>query len=199
MSRLSPLNDGRIDRTAFAEHFAGAVDAAVAFAATIVRQRLPSSRRFLIEPNASFDDNPLRDDEQLSPDDSLPRRKFVGPFTAEEAVGWMWRDGKVPEWVDVSLYRADRQQTFVSLVCCGRFTGLERRLYYRRPGDLPPFGIKSPVLPPFWRSVHLDGRFDLPGQWQPRLRRFVRRTLWRPVHWTRRRLGGAGRAPGAAT
>ena len=81
----------------------------------------------------------------------------------------MSRDGKVQEWVDISAYRADRQRIYVSLVGCGRFTGLERRLHYRRPGDLPPIGIKSPVMPPYWPVSRPGRRFDLPGQWQARL------------------------------
>jgi hypothetical protein len=50
--------------------------------------------------------------------------------------------------------------TCMRLICCGRFTGLEERLYYR--GGLPPFGIKSPTLPPHWQSVEASGPIDLP-------------------------------------
>lgn len=157
-----PLNGRkRIDPTAFTHRFRQAVDASVAFAATMVRQPLPASWRFLIEPNASYDGNPFVDAEQVFPEESLPAGHRLGPWTFEEAVAWLWRDGNVPEWVDVLVHETSPEHTYVCLLCCGRFTGDEERLYYRN--GLPPFGIKSPVLPIGWESVEASGRFDLPA------------------------------------
>lgn len=163
-----PLEDElRIDAMAFARRFREAANSSVAFAATMVRQRLPASQRFLIEPNGSFDKNALADDEELFPEDSLPPGKKIGPLTFEQALAWMWRNGKVPEWVDVAVHAADRRHTYLRLICCGRFTGLERRLYYGN-GPVAPFGIKSPDLPPGleWEAVEAGVRFDLPGHWR---------------------------------
>jgi len=158
----------RIERAAFERHFRAAVESSVAFAATMVRPSLPAARRFLIEPNASYDWQPLLEDQRLYPEDSLPDGERLGPLTFEQASGWMWRDGKVPEWVDVGVCGVDTHHTYTSLRCCGRFTGIAGRLYYRN--GLPPFGIKSPVLPVGWKSVEESGRFDLPtiGFPQPR-------------------------------
>jgi hypothetical protein len=103
-------------------------------------------------------------------------------------VGFLWRGGKVPEWIDAAVQAEDGGQTLVSLRCCGRFTAQEELLYHRYPGGVPPFSIKSPVLPPGWESVEASGKFDLywrekrtrPNQMLQRtaaaLRRFV--TSW---------------------
>jgi hypothetical protein len=95
----------------------------------------------------------------LYPEDSLPASQRLGPWTFEETVAWLWRDGKVPEWVDVSVHGVSSEHTYVHLICCGRFTGMEERLYYR--DSLPQFGVKSPVLPIGWESVAASGRFDV--------------------------------------
>ena len=152
--------DEHLDHEIFSSRFHKAVECDIAFARSMVRQSLPDSWRFLIEPNASYDENPLVDDETLYLKDSLPAGDMLGPLSFEEALSWLWRDGKVPEWIDVSVCAADLAHTYVRLICCGRFTGLEKRLYYR--DGLPPFGIKSPNLPPGWESVQANGRFDLP-------------------------------------
>jgi hypothetical protein len=185
--QLSPAGDQRIERDAFARQFREAVEASVAFAATMARQHLPASRCFLIEPNASFDENPLKDDEQRYPGDSLPPGRMLGPLTFEQALAWLWRDGKVPEWVDVSVHNADRRHTYMRVVCCGRFTGLERLLYYQRLGGRAPFGVKSPVFPPDvnFEAVRAGARFDLPGHWRARLRRLIIRWSWRLRSWLR--------------
>jgi hypothetical protein len=160
VSDTSSAHRPHIERTAFARRFQEAAEASVAFAALMVRQALPPSRRFLIEPNASSDGNPLVDDERVFPDDSLPPGRMLGPLTFAEALDWLWRDGQVPEWVDVSVYREDGTHTDLRLRCCGRFTGLEQRLYY--PEGYAPFGIKSPDLPSGWESVEQSGQFELP-------------------------------------
>ena len=154
-----PLETPRIDRDVFERQLLAAVEDSVAFAGTIVRSSLPAALRFLIEPNASYDWQPLVEDQRLYPDDSLPAGERLGPLTFEEVLHWMWRDGKVPEWVEVAVCGIDAHHTYLSLICCGRFTGITERLYYQN--GLRPFGIKSP-LPVGWRSVEEDGRFDLP-------------------------------------
>ena len=189
-SRVAPPSgaDEHLGREEFERHFRYAVDAAVAFAATLVRQPLPASRRFVIMPNASYDWHPLEDDQQLFPEDSLPSLGHtLPPKTAEEALAWMWRGGKVPEWVDVSVYHADRRHTYLRLVCCGRFTALKRRLYYRWDGGPAPFGVKSPSWPPNLEGSDIDAgaRFDLPGHWRARLRRLILSLTWRLRHWRR--------------
>ena len=47
---------------------------------------------FFIYPNQSYDGNPLKEDEQLFPNESLPFPKFLSPLSFEQAVEFLWRD-----------------------------------------------------------------------------------------------------------
>ena len=121
---------------------------------------LPSFCSFLVYPNQSYDGNQLKGDEELFPSDSLPFPRFIGPLSFEEAFQFLWRNGKVPEWIDVSVQACDADFSYVQLRCCGRFTALEELQYHKAEG-YPPFHVQSPSLPPSWKSLEESGKFDL--------------------------------------
>lgn len=123
------------------------------FAARYVINHLPVSNRYLVRLNQSCDDN-LRPGERVFPDDTDP----VAPLAAAETVDLLCRENRVPEWIDISVERADSEHTYLLLLCCGRFTDDDTLLYYRDTG-LAPFGCKSPSFPPRWSEE--QGRFDL--------------------------------------
>lgn len=129
----------------------------------MVKQVLPDAPLFLIEPNASYDGNAVPGDEDLFPQDSLPAGRTLGPLDATAATNWLWREGKIPEWIDVRAYDASSSASVLWLMCCGRFTSQADRLYHEREGN-QPFHVTSPVLPPGWTSVEADGLFDLEAQ-----------------------------------
>ena len=152
---------GVMERVRFESHLRIAADQAIEFARQFVRQELPGKAVFLIYPNQSCDENPRVGDEVVYPEDSLLVGQNHGPWSAAEAMGFLWRAGKIPEWIDVAVRGEDSHYTLVGLRCCGRFTVQEDLLYHRRPGGIPPFSIKSPDLPPGWESVEESGKFDL--------------------------------------
>ena len=159
------MSEPRIDREDFAAQFASAVDAALAFATSMVSAPLPSRALFLIEPNASYDDGTApAPDERRFPAETLSPRAVLAPMTSTEAIDWLWRDGRVPQWIDVSVAAVDARTTYVRLTCCGRFRGRRDALYYQDAN--PPFGIKSPSLPadlPIdWDARSAPRRFALP-------------------------------------
>jgi len=123
------------------------------FATRFVSNHLPVSNRYLVRLNQSCDEN-LRPAEHVFPCDTDP----VVPLTAAETVDLLCRENRVPEWIDISVDRADSEHTYLLLLCCGRFTDDETLLYYRDTG-LSPFGCKSPSFPPRWSEE--QGRFDL--------------------------------------
>jgi hypothetical protein len=96
--------------------------------------------------NCSYDRNLLRDDEIVFPDDVRTHGKRVGPLTADAVVSLLWRDHRVPEWIDISVWEADQRVTYFELMCCGRFADESERLHYYWT-DVPPFGVKCPVYP----------------------------------------------------
>jgi hypothetical protein len=127
------------------------------FATRHVYNELPKAFRYFAYLNQSFDGHPLKDDECVFPEDATQAMP-LGPLTVQDVIDLLWRDGKVPEWVDISVSRADSAYTYFELLCCGRFSADERTQYYAKRGQ-GPFGIKSPLLPRNWTQE--QGRFDL--------------------------------------
>jgi hypothetical protein len=68
----------------------------------------------------------------------------------------LWRDGHVPQWINVAVLTETGTETIVELLCCGRFTADETRLYPVDEGR-PPFHVLSPMLPPSYDG----GRFSI--------------------------------------
>ena len=128
------------------------------FAARFVSNALPDSFRYLVRLNQSFDGNELKPGERIFPDDITLHGECVGPLSLDGAVSLLFRDGLVPEWIDISVESVDGKHTDFELLCCGRFTADESLLYYRDSG-VAPFGCKSPPIPPRWSEQ--DGRFDV--------------------------------------
>jgi hypothetical protein len=144
----------------FHHNLTKALERVLSFTRERVINPLPSSCRCLIFPNSSYDGHPLEDDEEVFPGESLPKGEYLGPLEAEEVVEHLWRDGKVPEWINMCVYSYDENHTYVELECCGRFTANDEALYHIRPG-VPPFSVQSPALPWKWNSVEEHGKFDL--------------------------------------
>ncbi len=149
-----------MDKPLFADHFRRAHEAALSFAREMVVQHLPEARLFLIYPNQSYDGHPLVSDEEVYPEETLPEDEHLAPLTESETIDWLWRNGKVPEWIDVSVQRCDKKVSFIQLLCCGRYTANDELLYHQQAGR-PPFHVTSPPLPPRWKSVEENGRFNL--------------------------------------
>jgi hypothetical protein len=128
------------------------------FASRYVHNALPDSFLYFVHLNQSFDNNPLKPNELIFPDDVAKFGERVGPLAIGAVVDLIWRDGLLPEWVDISTVQADAQHTYFQLLCCGRFTSDDALLYYAKRGQ-GPFGIKSPKFPPHWSEK--QERFDL--------------------------------------
>ena len=120
---------------------------------------------FRVYPNQSYDENPRVGNEAVFPDDSLPEGVYHGPWSYEQVVDFLWRDGKVPEWIDIAVRDVEGGVTVAWLRCCGRFT-VQDDLLYHRGGGQQPFSVKSPDLPTGWQSTEASGTFPLrwPGR-----------------------------------
>ncbi|WP_145357806.1 hypothetical protein [Alienimonas californiensis] len=125
--------------------FDKATTACVTFAQTLVWDELPKAKTYRLFPNQSYDAR-LKPDEVVYLEDTLSEDVYLA-MSRDATLRFLYRDGHVPEWVDVSVSAADREFTYVDLLCCGRFAANDERLYYRSRGQ-GPFGIKSPAFPP---------------------------------------------------
>lgn len=108
-----------------------AAQCSLEFARKCVLQQLPDRLAFLVYPNQSYEGQPRVGDEVVFSHESVPNGQYHGPWSADDVVDFLWREGKVPEWIDIAVESVDDKQTFLGLFCCGRFTGTEELLYYR--------------------------------------------------------------------
>ncbi|SNT65944.1 hypothetical protein SAMN05421812_12941 [Asanoa hainanensis] len=149
-----------MDRALFAARFADAAAFAREFAQRYVMEELPSSLVFRVRLNQSHDGHPPRAGEMRFPGDSgLDRARALLRCDAETAVAELWRDGRVPEWVNLAVVGETGAATVIEVVCCGRFTADEAVLYHAREG-WPPFHALGPGLPRDRSSVSIHDRFE---------------------------------------
>ncbi|MCA9146947.1 MAG: hypothetical protein H6821_02915 [Planctomycetaceae bacterium] len=120
---------------------------AVRFGQRYVSQTLPFDFRYDVRLNQSCDDHATPDDV-LYPDDN---DRVVSCDSESDVVALLFRDGRCPQWIDISAARVGETFTEMRLLCCGRFTNDRDKLYYTR-GGTGPFGIKSPVFPPDYKE-----------------------------------------------
>lgn len=126
---------------------------ATRFGQRFVSEVLPFSFRYSVHLNQSFDDD--ADPESIRyPDDD---GKVVRVDSEESVVELLHREGRYPEWIDVSVHAVSPSFTLLRLLCCGRFTNNRNKLLYDE-GGFGPFGIKSPDLPKNWKD---GSRFNL--------------------------------------
>ncbi|MGW0433637.1 hypothetical protein ACWDV4_14005 [Micromonospora sp. NPDC003197] len=147
-----------MDRTTFAERLVSSAEAARRFAGTLVTEALPAALAFRVRLNRSNDAHVSpQPGEVRFPQDSNPDRDRALRWCDESAVvDVLWRDGRVPEWVNLSVIDRTSTVTLVEVVCCGRFTDDESRLYHVQEGT-PPFHVLGPTLPP----GHDGSRFSI--------------------------------------
>lgn len=142
----------------FAARLREAAATARDFARSFVEQPLPDPVVFRVRLNSSYDGDPRVGDEIVFPEDgSFERAEPLAACDEQQVLEALWRAGRVPEWIDVSVIGETGTATKVQLLCCGRFTAQDDLLYHAHEGR-PPFHVTSPVLP----IGHEDGqRFSL--------------------------------------
>ncbi|GAB2515305.1 hypothetical protein [Nocardia heshunensis] len=146
-----------MERETFRGRLAVAAASARDFARKFVLEDLPGPLVFRVRLNQSFDGHPPAPQEARFPEDSSDERAVaLRRCDFETAVGELWRDGRVPEWVNVTAIGTTGAATLIELVCCGRFTTDADRLYHRHEGT-PPFHVLGPAQPP----LHDDTRFSI--------------------------------------
>jgi hypothetical protein len=136
-----------MERDDFERRFREATEVALRAARTLVIEALPDEVRFRVRLNASYDGNPLHPDERVYPDDRKgAEARAASACTADDAVALWFRDGAVPEWIDLSVIGETGTETLVEAVTCGRFTANDALLYHAREGR-PPFHSLGPAFP----------------------------------------------------
>lgn len=141
-----------MDRTTFAANFDRAAAQARDCARSYIKEALPDALRFRLRLNASYDGNPLHEDERVFPgdgDDALAAA--LSDVGREGALAALHRDGRIPEWIDLSVVGRSEEATLIEALCCGRFTDNDALLYHAEEGHAP-FHVLGPALPPGWQE-----------------------------------------------
>jgi hypothetical protein len=120
----------------------------------------------LVFPSRSARHIGLQAGEQVFPADAQLPLPYVGPLDGEGVVTFLWRDGMIPAWIDMSVYAVDETTTYLELLCCSRFTREERFLYYR-DSETCPILVCGPRIPPPALANEREGKVVL--HWQHRL------------------------------
>jgi hypothetical protein len=149
-----------ITREQFAENLKRGTDSVRNNIMRYCWNELPEHDRYFVILNGSFDGNPLALGEVVFRDHDVPQTDARVARTSEEIVEMLWRNGKIPEWIDITPYEVDGNFLFSELLCCGRFTDNEAHLYHKQEG-YPPFHQFGPIQPVGYQDLEHDGKFDL--------------------------------------
>jgi hypothetical protein len=156
-----------VEREVFARRLNEAATAARDFARKLIDEQLPEPMLFRLQLNSSYDGNPRVRDEVVFPEDSaFERAEELKICDEQQVVGELWRDRRMPEWIDVAVIGDTGTATLLQLMCCGRFTGDEGLLYHAREGR-PPFHVTGPVLPVGYQQGQKFSIYDRCECWSP--------------------------------
>ena len=67
-------------------------------------------------------------------------------LTDNKVIDLLYRNNKIPIWIDISVLKSSKKNTTFNLLCAGRYSDNKEDFYYRDDGSAP-FGIKSPTFP----------------------------------------------------
>lgn len=131
-----------MEREIFAAHFRRAARDARTFAQSCVEEQLPEALRFLFSINRTSLEKGVSEEPLDLEDCGTAFFKLSEHCDEEAAIGMLWRDGAVPEWVNMGVVSETGEATLIEVMASSFFTRREDFLY----GD-HPFQIAGPSVP----------------------------------------------------
>ncbi len=136
-----------MDKLIFERHLIAATQKAIEFAKEYIEEDIPGYFKYRVCLNSSYDARVCSEETVFPEESAIEKKMETACLKFDEVVGLLWRDGKVPEWINISVVDVIGEETLIELVCCGRFTANEQLLYHRSE-KLPPFEVCCPCYPP---------------------------------------------------
>jgi hypothetical protein len=137
-----------VDRETFTRRFREAAARALEVARGCVEEELPDRMRFRLQLNAADDDEPLDERERVYPEDSsFERRQALADSDEESVVATLWRDGAVPESMDLRVSGRTDELTWVTVRSFSRFTASEDLFHQGDREKQEPFFVRAPSPP----------------------------------------------------
>ncbi len=104
-----------MEESTFKERLARASRETLEFTRKYVVDELPEEYLYIIFPNKHGEAKRLVGDAEVYPEDSLPTGQFIGPLDADAVTTYLWRNGKVPEWINISVDAVESNATVLQL------------------------------------------------------------------------------------
>ncbi|MEL7242261.1 MAG: hypothetical protein AAGM40_07930 [Cyanobacteria bacterium J06573_2] len=161
--KVNPIDDEVYEnldfsRDNFEKSLIQAANRAREFTQKYVTNNLPTKIKFKVYLNCSSDHGSMREGElRITEDWEIEIYEFETP---QEVVNLIWMEGKIPEWINVTVESENGESTTIALICCGRFSSNPRHIYHILQG-LPPFQVVRPALPSNCEGLEKSGKFQL--------------------------------------
>ncbi|MCP3921957.1 MAG: hypothetical protein GY714_05150 [Desulfobacterales bacterium] len=147
-----------LSKKSFEKNLISASNCCLEFTRTLVLNELPDSICYIVCLGCSYDGNPLEEREKTYPEDyNEPERKCD---SSKQVVELLWREGSVPEWINVTVDSEDKNFTYIKLECCGRFSDNHRLMYHIQEGYVP-FHVLGPPIPTEFINEKEKPKYDL--------------------------------------
>lgn len=142
----------------FKKNLEKAVNGLIDFTQEIVTNNLPDTYKFIIKTNCSYDGNELEDDEEIYPDDTINESSSINPASTLTVIDYLWRNGKVPQWINVQVSSCDSNFTYITLECCGRYSSIlnHKDSPCRALGPYIPYHYIDPVTNKLRQKIDLN-------------------------------------------
>ena len=110
----------------FLFHLQGASLVSLKFAENYIKNKLTTDFKYNVILNASTD-NPNLTQFDIYPEDN---KKMKLDLTDNEVVELLYRNGKVPVWIDINVLKSNRKSITFNLLCAGRYSDDKKEYYY---------------------------------------------------------------------
>ena len=138
------------------------------FARTFSVHPIPGSTRFDLDADCLV--------RTEGTQDPAGRLKLVGgryveraalfALTSREAAAFLWIDGSVPGWINLSPLSVDDEHFYIQVRNCRTFARQQTHPLLVFADAHFPFRIRGPTLPEGWKSVEVNGPIALPRRVQ---------------------------------
>ena len=137
------------------------------FAKNYITNKLPEDFKYSVVLNVSNDD-PALTQFDIYPEDSGKKAELIDE---KEVIKLLYRNGKIPVWIDISVECVHQNKTIIHLLCAGRYSDKSEDYYYNHHDTVSVFGIKGPVFP----TGYVEGeKFRLNNKYKKSLLRWLK-------------------------
>lgn len=136
---------------------------ALVFALEKVSEQLPTIHMPFVSFPMGGPSADLAPGEKVFKRDDIYRKHGHGhPHSEDQVLGFYWRNGLVPAWIDIRVFSANKEITVFEISSSDVFTRFDDAGASGFPNRaLWPWHAFPPMEPPGWKGVEASGKFSL--------------------------------------